>query len=352
MYYQTINTGSTNLTVERKEQPRVTILLPFEPKMTSKGELDQGIKVVLTRAERQLLANHPADEALPILTRMRRLLNDLNYSTHKRSIVAFASPDVEKLIYLDIPLEEKVVVDEPFYVRDIADGKARNIEYLVLLLSARQSKMYLGNESGLRIIKSNTPQTVFAYLNEVPERTANFSDPSDRREVMLEKFLRHMDDGLASILKAYPRPVFVFGDNRVTGHFANISRHTRHIVAFIRKDCIEETPRSLLAILQPYITQWDNVRQDSAVQLVGKAMDAGKLSCGLEEVRHTARCSNTRLLVIEKGFREGKGPDTGFYVGDAIDDIILKVLEKGGDIEWVDKGRLDAYGHIALVRYY
>ena len=352
MYYQTIKANSPDLTVQKKEQPRVTMLLPFEPKMIPKGELDQRIKAALGKGERQLLASHPAEEALPILARMRHLLNGLNYSTHKRSIVAFASPDVEKLIYLDIPLEEKVVVDEPFYVRDIADGKARNVEYLVLLLSARQSKMYLGNESGLRMIKSNTPQTVFACLNDVPERTANFSDPSDRREVMLDKFLRHMDDGLASILKAYPRPVFVFGDCRVTGHFASISRHTRHIAAYVRKDCLEETPQTLLTILQPYITQWDKIRQESAVQLVGKAMDGGKLSRGLAEVRRTARFNNTRLLVIEKGFREGKGPDPGFFIGDAIDDIILKVLEKGGDIEWVDKGMLDEYEHIALVRYY
>ncbi len=40
------------------------------------------------------------------------------------------------------------------------------------------------------------------------------------------------------------------------------------------------------------------------------------------------------------------------YIRDAVDDVIEKVLEKGGDVEFVDKDLLSNYQHIALVHYY
>jgi len=38
------------------------------------------------------------------------------------------------------------------------------------------------------------------------------------------------------------------------------------------------------------------------------------------------------------------------YIKDAVDDIIEKVLENGGDVEFVDKGVLKNYGRIALIK--
>ena len=40
------------------------------------------------------------------------------------------------------------------------------------------------------------------------------------------------------------------------------------------------------------------------------------------------------------------------YIKDAVDDVMEKVLEFGGDVEFVDEGILDAYAHIVLINYY
>jgi hypothetical protein len=39
-------------------------------------------------------------------------------------------------------------------------------------------------------------------------------------------------------------------------------------------------------------------------------------------------------------------------IKDAVDDVIEKVLQHGGDVEFVDEGMLKDYGHIVLVQYY
>lgn len=70
------------------------------------------------------------------------------------------------------------------------------------------------------------------------------------------------------------------------------------------------------------------------------------------------------LLVIEKGYMHAAGiGSTGklhlfnepyrrySYAKDAVDDTIEKVLENGGDVEFVNKGLLEDFQHIALVQY-
>ena len=49
----------------------------------------------------------------------------------------------------------------------------------------------------------------------------------------------------------------------------------------------------------------------------------------------------------------GEGPYNKFsYIKDAVDTLIEKVLENGGDVEFVEPGMLKDYNHLALIQYY
>jgi len=352
------------LTVVRPALPSVVIVLPFEPKMRTKAELEPVLAAALSKAEKDLMLKYPSGVAMPVIRRVQAIFRNLNYATHKRSIAIFASAETEKVLYLDLEVEEKVVTDGSFGMQDLVDCKKNAVEYLVMILSARQSKMYTGNGHALKLIKSNAPQNVYAYLHEPPERVANFSDPEERRELMLDKFLHHMDEGLSAILKAYPLPVFLVGSERVLGHFWAITRHAGNIAGRIYRNCGEGEESGLQEVLEPYIRDWRTVRQQNALRQVEMAEGSRKLSHGLQEVAVTAKYRNSSLLVVERGFSAGEPAGVGggiqadmqgggeFYIKSPVDRIVQKVLENGGEVEWVDKGLLKDYGGIALVRYY
>jgi len=326
--------------------PSIVLVFPFDPKMTPRADLELGIKRLLASAEKQLLTRHSAEAALPVLKKLQQALRGLNYSTHKRSAAVWASPSKTGTTYMDFAVEERLFVDRPFRVRDLADCKPSGKEYLLLLLSAKESKMYLGNDAGLKLIKTNGAQHVFAYLNEVPERAGNFSDPAERHEVMLNKFLHHMDEGLSHVLKAYPLPVFVTGSERVAGHFSRITRHAGNIAAYVHKNCIHSSEKELQVLLQPVLLDWQRLRQDLVRLQLEKAFEAGKLVCGTEEVRKAARCSNSRLVVLESS----AALSADFFSCGPLDTIVEKVLENGGDVEKLDS--LGRFGPVALIRYY
>jgi Bacterial archaeo-eukaryotic release factor family 3 len=333
--------------------PTLALVLPFNPKMTPRHELEMVLRRNLEAAEKLLLSAHAAENAMPVIKRLQQAIRGLNFSTHKRSVALFVSADMARTTYLDFAVEERLIIDRPFRVRDLADCKPGDKEYLVLLLSAQESKMYLKAGDGLRLIKSNAPQTVYAYLNEPPEKSGNFSDQHNRHEVILNKFLYHMDQGLEAVLKAYPVPVFVAGADRVIGHFARITHHQKNIAGYLPNQCLDASPVELQKLLQPLLENWQSLLQQLLLLQMEKAAEAGKLVCGIEAVRKAAACSNSRLVIVQRTLNaEGSEEHHAFYSDGAVDQVVEKVLQSGGDVEKLDPELMEKYGPIALIRYY
>jgi len=346
--------------------PAVSLIMPFHPIMSARKDLEYQLKKAVEKIESSLMEQYPREKAIPVLEKLWRMIGTLNYNTHKKSVAIFASPLIEKVYYLDIAVEERVVINESFEIRDLVYAKKQVIQYLVLLLSAERSRMYLGNCSSFLLIKSNGPDNVHAYVNDTPERVANFSDPSAHKEVMLDKFLYHMDQGLAYVLKAYPFPVFVLGAERVLGHFRKLTRHEKNIVGYVHGNFLDATEAEIRRAMIPYLADWQKVRETASLNKVKAAADEHRLSAGIREAWKASSCMNSSMLVVEKGFvypaRKAAEPgavqgkhtheDNLFYIKDAVDEVMEKVLAGGGDVEFVEDGVLKEYDHIALVRYY
>jgi hypothetical protein len=306
------------------------------------------------------------DLAELVIQKLRRIVKNLNFNTFKKSIAIYVSPVFEKVLYLDIPMEEKVIVDGSFEIRDLLYAKKEFHNYLVLIVSGKWSKVYLGNYSTFVKVKSNVPDNIAAFENDTPERLANFSDPSYKKEVLLNRFLQHTDDGLKFLLHAYPLPVFIMGTKKILGHFKAITKNEKSIIGYVHGNYEEATETELGDALKPYINDWKKVKTEALRQQIEKAEDAGKLATGMMDVWKLASQSRGRLLVVEKNFmyaaEQGGSEEVIYkpsepynrfsYIKDAVDDVIEKVLEHGGDVEFVEEGTLKDYRHIALVQYY
>ena len=118
--------------------------------------------------------------------------------------------------------------------------------------------------------------------------------------------------------------------------------------------------------IAPYVADWKRIKQQDLLLQLDAAMSAKKLIAGIEDVWREASRKNGRLLVVEKNYvypaQQSEWADTihpkeesmhsNVFIKDAVDDIIEKVLEGGGDVEFVDQGILKDYKRIALIKYY
>jgi hypothetical protein len=100
--------------------------------------------------------------------------------------------------------------------------------------------------------------------------------------------------------------------------------------------------------------------------LIDDAYGKNKLAVGINEVWKASVQNRGRLLIVEKNFfypaQHGANKEViynrdaflnnSLFIKDAVDDIIEKVIESGGDIEFVDEGILNDYQKIVLLEYY
>jgi hypothetical protein len=346
--------------------PTVSIIIPFTPVITLKKDLEYCLKNVMGKVEAMLITHYPAEKAMPVIIKLKNLIGNLNYNTHKKSIAIFVSPVLEKVYYLEVDMEEKIVIDQSFEIRDLVYCKKQKTDYLVVLLSDKFSRMYLGNSSHLILIKSNTLTNAKPYENGVAEKVANFFVDDNQKEIIVDKFLHQMDQGLSIVLKSYLLPVFAMGTQKVLGHFKKITKNEKNIVQFIHGNYEEATEAEISRVMEHFISRWKKLKQQHLLNQVEKAKSQNKLTMGLQEALKAAMQNRGRLLIIEKNYlnpsqktesyepfcKIDSSDNNVFFIKDEVDDIIEKVFKSGGDVEFVDDGMLKDYRHLALIENY
>jgi hypothetical protein len=349
--------------ISHRESPAISLILPYEPKMSSSSELEYKIKSMLSAVKENLEEDYDQDEVSEMMLKLHNIINHLNNLTHKKSLAIFVSPSTEKVFYLDIALPPRIVINESFTLRDLVHCKKEFQRYLVLLLSGEWTRVYLGDGNHFTRIVSNIPDKIDAFRNDIPERVGNFSDPSHRKEVMLKKFLRYTDNSLHILREAYPLPLFVMGPEKILGYFKHITKNAQSIVGFVKGNFINVPEASIHAAIAPHISDWKLVKHHDLLNRIEEAEGAGRLSTGIHQVLKDARRKKGMLLIVEENFSNAfsnnkpshifsNSQQDNFFINDGIDQAIGYVLESSGDVEFVADGTLSHYDHIVMINYY
>jgi hypothetical protein len=340
-----------------KRQPCVSVVMPFEPKMNSKEAIMHSLKLAADKIKRDLFKDFASDVSDEVLQKLRKMIEHLDYTTHKKSVALFVSPEIEKVYYLDIEVCEKTITDTSFEIRDIIMNKKDEHKFLVLVITGKREKIYYGKKDRLQLIVSNSAENV---ERDLPESVANFTDAATVKEVKLKKFLRYIDNGLPQILKYYPLPLFVVASEKTMGYFQNITKHDKNIVGFVHGNFDNATETELITAVEPQLQNWKAIMQKHLINRLEIAQNDLRLATGIHDVWTHANRLHKQLLVVERDFYcpafvtgsgetifAGSNDQNKVIARDAVDDVIEKVLQNGGDVEFVDD--LKDYNRIALM---
>ena len=80
--------------------PRVSLIIPFEAKMKKQPELFNLLSAPTDKIERDLRKVYPEERALPVIKKLRHLMEGISSVQEGKSIVIFVSPMVEKLYFV------------------------------------------------------------------------------------------------------------------------------------------------------------------------------------------------------------------------------------------------------------
>lgn len=339
--------------------PCLTVTLPLAADFSRQRGLEHQLNSVKARVKKALAATYPSPQSEQILHRFGELAHNLHPPGDRKGMLIFVSPHFAKLLFLHSEVNPRIVINHNFEIRDLTGEQLSAGESLLLLLSAENAILYHRKYDEFTVLDLGVPSHIAAYKNDAPEKVANFSDPGKRREVVLEKFLRHIDQGLGEVLKAYKLPVHIIATPKVAGLFKKISRRPESISSYRHGNYMDAAPAELSRILP----EEGLLPADPAKELqeeLETAANEKKLACGFAEVSAAALHKNARLLLLEDDFslpaQPGKAENVAATDDEGaeltIDEVIEKVISCGGDIRFVAHDALKEFGHIALVQYY
>lgn len=341
--------------------PSVMLTMPFDPKMTDRRMIEQGLSVLIGQALEQMETRFPKAHIARVYQKLTRLSKQLEYSTHKISLAIMVSPDFEKVYYLNFPVQEQVTIGDTFDFRKLAMQKKAEDKFLLMMLSENRLRICLADEHSVTPLVLGHPRHI-----DLPQRVGNFSDPEKVRELRLDKFLVQSDHSLRIILHAYDYPLVVMGCRKTIGRFRQLSKHSRHIAEVITGNFDDSSPSELLRQLKKVRIDTLRLREKHNLLLLANAQEDRKLATGIQECSQAAYMGNARLLIVEKGYQvttfitsrsdlhevKGLDRDSRLPLKDLVDSTIEKVLQNGGEVEFVEDGVLKDFMHMAVVRRY
>lgn len=317
------------------DMPSVSLILPFNPKMTSKSVIRESINRSVQKITSELNNRYSGLMVELVLEKLHAVLSGLNYSTHKSSIAVYISPVFEKVLYLDMPVEERVMVKNHFEIRDIVNSKSKSNSILVLAITATETRvMIFDGKRFTELVSTNTTQ----------------ADSCAR--------VRSTDHSLDILLPAYHLPFFVAAPVEWCKQYRKHSSHSSDVLEYVFTRSAQVNIDELEYLLKPFVENAEQLQQKEIAKHLSDAEEKHLMMAGIENIERTP-CSKGSLLLVEKGYQHypaaaKRQPAANTHnfscIKDSVDGLIEKALLNGGDVEFVDAGLLPAHEHVVLIQ--
>ena len=325
--------------------PSVSIFMAFDPKMGNKNKINDTLKNATEKAAFKLRNKFPGEMSAFVLQKLKDMIKNLDHTTHRKSLAIFVSPVFSKIIYFNMPVEERVSVKKSFHIRDLVHGKKELQEFHILSLGEKESRIFLSNTNSLvKIIPANAgPESII-------EAKVNY--------------LRKIDHSLVSIIQSAHLPVFVMGNDKMMKEFKKMSQNKEVIVGYVPVGKEGTSLENLTKLLDSQLNNWEKIHKNFLNTCLLEAVNRNESAFGMEKVLKEVIGSKGGLLLLEKDYlyeldqlnvqaikHELPGSYNRFScIKNPVDKMIATVLENGGDVEFVPGGFLKKYHQIAFLK--
>lgn len=230
-----------------------------------------------------------------------------------------------------------------------------SIHYYVLSLGEQTCRLYEGfRDTLIDIQNSNFPF-------ESPMGVRLSVEPADR-DIHLRDFLGMTDLHFAHYYKQDPLKLIVVGEKRNQSVFASVTAHKEQVMGMVMGDYTSTSPHDLGKIVWPIVKEVLAGSNAKALADLESATNERKVTSGLEAVAKMANSATGATLLVEEDYHI-KGSisktdhslvisdyvDIREVIDDAVDVIVEKVLELGGNVIFLNNGLLTKRSKIALI---
>lgn len=346
--------------------PALTITLPTH--RTSPENRQDPIRVsnLVSEAHERLLAEFPKREVEPLLTRLDKLVETIDYRYTLDGLALFVNRDFARAFFLPFSLKERVAVDETFLTRDLVFAMNRTPRYWLLALSEQPTRLFEGSRKTLTEVKEEGfPLKHTGPGGELPLPGGFGVKKSQYRDERHRQFFRQVDAALRPFLLDDPLPLIVVGVDRYLAFFKEVSDHKNAISATLEGSHDSTPEHELGELVWPVVKQALAEDRQKYLDELDQAVGERKFVSTIGEVWRMAVAGRGRLLLVEEDYHyPARVDESGLHIepaeeiadpdvlDDAVDEVINTVLDKGGKVVFLENGQLEAHSRISLILRY
>lgn len=319
------------------------------------------VKNLVTKAIDRLNSEFKKREIAPVVANLKSLVKELDWNYLLNGLALFASHEHASCVTVPFPLKSRIIIDHNFATRDLIYAYNRAQPYRVLTVS-HQSRLY---DAWTSTLDEHTGSD-FPIIHKGPGGASKLPggegiNPSAKRDHAMRAYCRQIDEVLAGIHKADPRPIILVGVERNLAFFKEVSRHNDAIIGMLTGNH-EQTPHLKLGkLVLPIFEAADASRRTDALVQLDDAVSANRHASGIQQVWRAVAEHRVQTLLVEKAFKyptdvspdgltltkyTGGGPEA---LDDAVDELIERVFADGGKVHFYPPGDLDTHQRIAAI---
>lgn len=357
--------------------PCISIVVPLQNIMSQdkKAALHTAGKAI-EKAEDILQGTHPRHYE-KLLTSLRKLLEEFDrlYDPLAEGAGFYVSPNYHKLIQFPFPVRERIQLGDTFLIREVLYQEHYAINYFVLHLNEKVIQCYKGRLNKLEEVSDqNFPRELHDdYEYSRPARSSSHAgqegvkgfekDKSILEATRLKTHYRMADHLLDKYLGA--SQLIIAGPKKNIAYFQETTHHKKNIIASINGNYSHTAHDELGNRCWAVLKNWIDEREHTLIiDLIREKWQQHAVE-GVKEVWKAANDGRGYKLLVEKdysctGFLEEKSGKLQLkapgskhrIITNVVDEIMRIVLEKSGEVEFVQNGALEAHQQIALILRY
>jgi Bacterial archaeo-eukaryotic release factor family 3 len=345
--------------------PCLTITLPTHRTRPDNRQDPIRVKNLVTEGTQRLLGEFSKREVAPLLDRLNALVDRLDYEYTLDGLVLAVNHDMAREYVLPFTLNERVVVDDTFFTRDLVHALNRVRRYWVLSLSEQATRLYSGTREDLEeITTGGFPMRHSGPGGDTVLPGGPGVNTSAYRDDRHRQFFRDVAKAFGVFSVEDPLPLAVAGVDRYLAFFREVSG-IDDIVATLPGNFDHLSAHDLGRRIWPNVREGFIARRREVLQELETAMSSRRAASTLDEVWQLAGRGQGKVLVVEEGYHQpARLNERGHLdlnvddhtapgvMDDAVDEVITTVLAKGGQVVFVEDGELAFHERIALILRY
>jgi hypothetical protein len=345
--------------------PCLTITLPTHRTRPDNKQDPIRVKNLVTEGTNRLLGEFSKREVAPLLERLGTLVDAIDYQYTLDGLILVVNRDIAREYVLPFTLNERVVVDETFFTRDLVHALNRARRYWVLSLSEQATRLYAGTRDDLEeIAAGGFPMRHTGPGGDTVLPGGHGVNTSAYRDDRHRQFFRDVDTAFRPFLAEDPLPLALAGVDRYLAFFREVAG-TNEIIATLPGNFDHLSAHDLGRQIWPSVREGFTARRREVLEHLAAAVGMHRAASTLGEVWHLAGLGRGKVLVVEEGFHQParldqwgqldvhvKDPTAPDVMDDAVDEVITTVLNKGGQVVFVEDGELALHDRIAMILRY